>query len=35
MAYIIGQDRDQLSFGSLGDAIAKDNPARLVDAFVE
>jgi len=35
MAYIIGQDRDQLSFGSLSDAIGMNNPVRFVDAFVE
>jgi hypothetical protein len=35
MAYIIGQDGDQLSFGSLGDAIGMDNSVRLADALVE
>jgi hypothetical protein len=33
MAYIIGQDRGQLSFGSLGDAIGVVIPVRFTIAF--
>jgi hypothetical protein len=35
MAYIIGQDREQLSFGSLDDAIGMDNAVRFVGSLVE
>jgi hypothetical protein len=35
MQHIIGKDRHQISFGSLDEQIAKDNPVRVIDAFVE
>jgi hypothetical protein len=35
MEYISSQNRHQLSFGSLEDAIEKDNPVRVIEAFVE
>src|SRR5574343_363432 len=35
MEYISSHNRHQLSFGSLEDAIEKDNPVRVIEAFVE
>ena len=35
MEYISSHNRYQLSFGSLEDAIEKDNPVRVIEAFVE
>jgi hypothetical protein len=33
MEYISSHNRHQLSFGSLEDAIEKDNPVRVIEAF--
>lgn len=35
MGYIKGMERDQARIVSLGDMVAADSPARLVDAFVD
>jgi transposase len=35
MNYIQPANRQQLSFGSLDDAVEKDNPVRIIEAFVE
>lgn len=35
MEYIQPSNRHQLSFGSLEDAVEKDNPVRFIEAFVE
>src|SRR5690349_7412887 len=35
MSFMTGQDRNQVSFYSLEDSIAADNPVRIIDAFVD
>lgn len=35
MDYITSHNRNQVSFGSLEDEIEKDNPVRVIEAFVE
>ena len=35
MQFISGNNRQQVTFSSLEDLIATDNPVRFVDAFVE
>jgi transposase len=35
MSFMIGQDRNQVSFYSLEDSISPDNPVRVLDAFVD
>ncbi len=35
MAHIKGQDRHQIHMRSMEDAISKDNPVRVIDAFVD
>lgn len=37
MAYIIGEDRNQVQFVfvSLGDLIDQDNPVRVIDSYVD
>ena len=35
MQFIQGQPRQQTYFATLEDQVAKDNPVRLIDAFIE
>ncbi len=35
MQHITGTDRQQLSFQSLEQQVSRDNPVRVMDAFVE
>ena len=35
MQHITGTDRRQITFSSLDEQIRKDNPVRIIDAFVE
>jgi hypothetical protein len=35
MQHITGTDRHQITFSSLDEQIWKDNPVRIIDAFVE
>jgi len=35
MTRIQGVPRDQVEFGCLNDAVGKENPVRVMDAFVE
>ena len=35
MQHITGTDRRQITFSSLDEQICKDNPVRIIDAFIE
>jgi hypothetical protein len=35
MSYVIGKDREQMTFGTLSDGIEAENPVRFIEAFVD